>query len=116
IDPQQRIVLEAVWELFERGGQCTRRLAGSQTGVFLAVCHNEYQQLQLREPARLEAWSSTGVARSIVANRLSYSFDLRGPSVTLDTACSSSLVAIHLACQSVASGESTAAVAGGVNL
>jgi len=112
MDPQQRLVLEVAWEALEHGGLAPDNLAGTDTGVFIGVGANDYYKLQLGPPER----GSTGIASSIVANRLSYLLDLRGPSVTLDTACSSSLVAIHLACQSLRSGESNLVLAGGVNI
>jgi acyl transferase domain-containing protein len=95
-----------------------RGLAGSATGVFIgAHSHsNDYRLLQLAQAAGIEAHASTGSAHSILANRISYLLDLRGPSVCVDTACSSSLVAVHLACQSLRTGESDLALAGGVNL
>ena len=118
MDPQQRLLLEVAWEALEQAGQLTDRLRGSQTGVFLGL-HSQsadYYQLQAADPQAIDIYTSTGGAHSIVANRLSYLLDLQGPSLVVDTACSSSLVAIHLACQSLRSGESDLAVAGGVNL
>jgi acyl transferase domain-containing protein len=93
------------------------RLAGSQTGVFVgAPSHSaDYWLLQLAQSADFKV-ATTGSAHSILANRISYLLDLRGPSLTVDTACSSSLVAVHLACQSLRTGECDLALAGGVNL
>ncbi len=88
----------------------------TQTGVFAGACAGEYGYLASADLSQVDAWSGTGGALSIIANRVSYYFDLRGPSVTVDTACSSSLVAVHLACQSLRAGESNLAIAGGVNL
>ena len=119
MDPQQRLLLEVAWEALENAGQAPLRLAGSQTGVFLGISGVDYSQLQIRYgdfPFDIDAYAGTGNAHSIAANRLSYLLDLHGPSLSVDTACSSSLVAIHLACQSLRSGESTLALAGGVNL
>src|SRR5437763_7413364 len=119
MDPQQRLVLEVAWEALEDAGQAPHRLAGSPTGVFLGISGVDYSQLQIRYgdfPFDIDAYAGTGNAHSIAANRLSYLLDLHGPSLSVDTACSSSLVAIHLACQSLRSGESTLALAGGVNL
>ena len=121
MDPQQRLLLETAWEALESGGQVADGpggLAGSATGVFIgAHSHsNDYRLLQLAQAAGIEAHASTGSAHSILANRISYLLDLRGPSVCVDTACSSSLVAVHLACQSLRTGESDLALAGGVNL
>jgi len=118
MDPQQRLLLEVAWEALEAGAQAADRLAGSATGVFIgAHSHSsDYHLLQLAQAAGVEAHASTGSAHSILANRISYLLDLRGPSLTVDTACSSSLVAVHLACQSLRTGESDLALAGGVNL
>jgi acyl transferase domain-containing protein/acyl-CoA synthetase (AMP-forming)/AMP-acid ligase II/acyl carrier protein len=116
MDPQQRLLLEVAWEALEDGGQSFEALAGSQTGVFIGASGCDYGYLQLAETRHSDPHSATGSSPSVLAGRLSYAFDLRGPSVTVDTACSSSLVAIHLACESLRRGESALALAGGVNL
>ncbi|WXB20297.1 SDR family NAD(P)-dependent oxidoreductase [Pendulispora albinea] len=116
MDPQQRLVLEVAWEALEHAGIAAHRLAGSATGVFVGVSLSDYAGLQFADLTRLDAYAGSGSAPCIVANRLSYFGDFRGPSMTIDTACSSSLVAIHGACQSLRSGESDLALAGGVNL
>lgn len=116
MDPQQRMLLEVVWEALEHAGLPSGRLAGSQTGVFIGISSYDYSRLQFSDPAQIDAYAGTGNAHSIAANRLSYLLDLRGPSLAVDTACSSSLVAAHLAAQSLRSGESDLALAGGVNL
>ena len=116
MDPQQRLLLEVAWEALEDAGQTRDALAGTPVGVFVGISHSEYGALQVAAPERIDAYWSTGNALSIAANRISYLFDLRGPSLAVDTACSSSLVAIHLACQSLRRGESTVALAAGVNL
>ena len=119
MDPQQRLLLEVTWEALEDAGQAPHRLAGSQTGVFIGISGVDYSQLQIRYgdfPLDIDAYAGIGNAHSVAANRLSYLLDLHGPSLAVDTACSSSLVAIHLACQSLLRGESTLALAGGVNL
>src|SRR5262249_54008748 len=100
IDPQQRLLLEVAWEAMEDAGLVIEQLAGTRAGVFIGVSSNEYGRLQFSNPALIDAYAGTGNALSITANRLSYLFDLRGPSLAVDTACSSSLVAMHLACQS----------------
>ncbi|HVO48203.1 MAG TPA: type I polyketide synthase, partial [Steroidobacteraceae bacterium] len=118
MDPQQRMLLEVGWEALEDGGQTLERLAGSRTGVFVGISTHDFSDM-VASPANahgIEAHTATGVAPSIAANRLSYVFDLRGPSIALDTACSSSLTAIHLACRSLALDECELALAGGVNL
>ena len=120
MDPQQRLVLEIAWEALEDAGEVPGRLAGTRTGVFVGIGLNDYGRLQVseqeRDPRRIDTYSISGNALCITANRLSYLLDLRGPSMAIDTACSSSLVAIHMACQSLRSGESTLAIAGGVNV
>lgn len=115
MDPQQRLLLETAWEALEDAGQNVDRLAGRPVGVFVGISANDYGRMQ-GDSASLDAYVGTGNALSIAANRLSYAFDFRGPSMAIDTACSSSLVAIHLAAQSLKRGETELAIAGGVNL
>nr|VFJ43004.1 MAG: Acyl transferase domain-containing protein [Candidatus Kentron sp. DK] len=114
IDPQQRLTLEVAWEALENAGIATETLAGSRTGVFVGIMAHDYFDQLL--PVSSNIYFETGNAYSVVANRLSYLWDLRGPSMAVDTACSSSLVAIHQACRSLRQGESELALAGGVNL
>ena len=116
MDPQQRLLLEVAHEALEDAGIPADSLAETQTGVFAGACLGEYGFLASEDLSQVDAWSGTGGALSIIANRVSYFFDLRGPSVTVDTACSSSLVAVHLACQSLRTGDSNLALAAGVNL
>lgn len=120
MDPQQRLLLEVSWEALEQAGIAPSELAGSATGVFVGISNYDYSQLQMRAGSRGETahdpYAGTGNAHSIVANRLSYFLDLRGPSLTVDTACSSSLVAVHVACQHLRHGDCTQAIVGGVNL
>jgi len=116
IDPQQRLLLEVAWEALEDAGQIPDRLAGSRTGVFVGICGSDYGQIVFRNLEGINAYSGTGTALSVVAGRLSYFLDLRGPSVAIDTACSSSLVAVHNACQSLRNRETDLALAGGVSL
>ena len=116
IDPQQRLMLEVTVEALEHAGIPAESLQRSQTGVFVGACVSEYGYLASRDLSQVDVWTGTGGALSIIANRLSYFLDLRGPSLTVDTACSSSLVAVHLACQSLRTGQSELAIAGGVNL
>ncbi|MCY7285478.1 MAG: polyketide synthase, partial [Cyanobacteria bacterium CAN_BIN43] len=115
IDPQQRIVLEVAWEALEDAGQVPGELAGSQTGVFVGIGTHDYSVMLWQNPVN-DPYATTGTGNCIAANRISYALDLRGPSLAIDTACSSSLVAVHLACQSLWQGESTLALAGGVNV
>ncbi|QTE02997.1 type I polyketide synthase [Streptomyces cyanogenus] len=116
MDPQQRLLLEVASEALDHAGRPAYSLEGSDTGVFVGISAVEYGQLTTADPARLTPWTSTGAAGSIIANRLSYVFDLHGPSLTIDTACSSSLVAVHQACRSLGSGECDTALAAGVNV
>jgi amino acid adenylation domain-containing protein len=118
MDPQQRLLLEVTWEALEHAGIAPGVLAGSRTGVFVGVSGADYafDRTAVADPAILDGFFGTGLANSVAAGRLSYTLGLQGPSIAIDTACSSSLVAVHLACQSLRSGESDAALAGGVNL
>jgi myxalamid-type polyketide synthase MxaB len=116
MDPQQRLLLEVTWEALENAGVAPERLAGTQTGVFIGISTDDYYRLQSRDHMIIDSYTGTGTAYSIAANRLSFVFDFRGPSIAVDTACSSSLAAVHLACQSLWHGESSLALAGGVNL
>ena len=116
MDPQQRLLLEVSWEALEHAGIPPGSLRRSQTGVFAGSCLSEYGAIASTDLCQVDGWSNTGGAMSIIANRLSYFLDLRGPSVAVDTACSSSLVAIHLACQSLRTQDSHLAIAAGVNL
>jgi len=116
MDPQQRLLLETAWEALEDAGQVSARWTAKPAGVFVGVCNSDYAWHQISNPEDVEAYTSTGSAYSIVANRLSYLLDLKGPSLVVDTACSSSLVAVHLACQSLRKEECHLALAGGVNL
>jgi len=117
IDPQQRVLLELAWEALEDGGIPPRLLAGTPVGVFIGIFLDEYWDLQRYTDARqIDGHTNTGGTMSIAANRISYVFDFKGPSLSVDTACSSSLTAIHLACQSLYRKECDLALAGGVNL
>jgi len=116
IDPQQRMLLQVAWEAFEDAGMVTQELAGSRTGVFVGANSSDYLQMQLNDPSTIDTYSLVGGSLSIIANRLSYQLDLRGPSMTIDTACSSSLVALHAAVRSLRSGECNVALAAGASL
>ena len=115
MDPQQRILLEESWKALEQGGIDPTSLSAEKVGVYIGVSSNEYADFQ-KENKEVEPYSGTGNALSIIANRLSYFLNLKGPSMSIDTACSSSLVAIHQACQSLEQGEINMAISGGVNL
>ncbi len=115
IDPQQRLLLEVTWEALEDAGQVPSQLAGSSTGVFIGISSRDYTQLTDACLTDLN-YSPTSQNPSIAANRISCHFNFHGPSLAVNTACSSALAALHQACQSLALGESSLAVVGGVNL
>ncbi|MEL6856096.1 MAG: beta-ketoacyl synthase N-terminal-like domain-containing protein, partial [Cyanobacteria bacterium J06607_13] len=115
MDPQQRLLLEVTWEALEDAGQIPEQLRGSKTGVFIGIGTHDYSIMLWQGPVN-DPYATTGTGNCIAANRISYLFDFKGPSLAVDTACSSSLVGIHLACQSLWTGESELAVAGGVNV
>lgn len=116
MDPQQRWALELAWTAIEDAAIRPSALAGSRTGVFMGVCHWDYAELIEKHVTRLDANTPTGIAFSIIANRVSHFLDLRGPSVVNDTACAASLVALHDAVRALQNGTCTLALAGGVNL
>ncbi|RAQ54773.1 polyketide synthase [Aspergillus flavus] len=116
IDPQQRLLLETVYEGLEAAGCRLEDLSGSSTGVFCGVMCDDYRSMVFRDLDTLPQYAATGTSQAIVANRISYFFNLRGPSITVDTACSSSLVAVHLAARALADGDCHLAVAAGTNL
>lgn len=116
MDPQQRLLLELSWQALADGEQRVEQIAGSNTAVFIGIASNDYGNRAVDDLAAVDAYTMTGNTASIAANRLSYNFDFKGPSMAVDTACSSSLVAVHEACKSLLSGESDGAIAGGVNL
>ncbi len=115
MDPQQRLLLEVSWEALEDGGQVLEELEGSSTGVFVGISTHDYSDIQVKDSYIGNSYTNSGGALSIAANRVSYAFNLHGPSMAVDTACSSALVAVHLACRSIWDGESSMALAGGVN-
>jgi acyl transferase domain-containing protein/NADPH:quinone reductase-like Zn-dependent oxidoreductase/acyl carrier protein/NADP-dependent 3-hydroxy acid dehydrogenase YdfG len=116
IDPQQRLLLELAHEAIEDAGLDGARVAGSSAGVFVGGSAWDYLNINLSDPAAVDAYTMTGVTLCSLSNRISYAFDLHGPSFTVDTACSSSLVALHQACEALRGGRMPMALVGGVNL
>ena len=118
VDPQHRLLLETAWEAIEDAGLVLDLERGTDLGVFVGISHNEYQGIQGTpwEHSGIGPHSPTGCAHSIAANRISYCFNLRGPSVAMDTACSSALTAVHAACEHIRAGRGDTALAGGVTV
>ncbi|WP_459618495.1 SDR family NAD(P)-dependent oxidoreductase [Bordetella sp. 2513F-2] len=116
MDPQQRMLLELAWEAIESAGIKPSSLRGSNCGVYVGIASADYAYRLSDDFNAVEASFATGNTSSVAANRLSYVFDLHGPSMALDTACSSALVAFHQACRAIISGEIPQALAGGISL
>ncbi|HKM69366.1 MAG TPA: polyketide synthase, partial [Stellaceae bacterium] len=116
MDPQQRLLLELVWHAIEDAGIPAGKLSGSTAGVYIGASTTDYSDLRFEDPAGADSYFMTGHSLSVLANRISYVFDLHGPSLTVDTACSSSLVALHHACEAIRGERIATAVVGGVNL
>ncbi|THA24095.1 SDR family NAD(P)-dependent oxidoreductase [Streptomyces sp. RKND-216] len=116
MDPQQRLFLQSAWCALEDAGHRPGGLAGSATGLFVGVATHDYDDLLKEHGVASAAHAATGIAHSVLPNRVSYLLDLHGPSEAVDTACSSSLVALHRAVRSLRDGECEMAVAGGVNV
>src|SRR5215471_20219535 len=118
VDPQHRLLLETAWEAIEDAGLVLDLERGTDLGVFVGISHNDYQGIQGNpwDHSGVGPHSPTGCAHSIAANRISYCFNLRGPSVAMDTACSSALTAVYTACEHIRAGRGDVALAGGVTL
>ncbi|MBI4852597.1 MAG: amino acid adenylation domain-containing protein [Acidobacteria bacterium] len=116
IDPQQRLLLETCWEVLENAGIVAEDLMGTNTGVYVGICGQEYLTRVTADIDYIDAYSLLGTVHSAVVGRISYVLGLKGPNFPVDTACSSSLVALHLACQALRQGECESALVGGVNL
>ncbi|EAW16804.1 putative hybrid NRPS/PKS enzyme [Aspergillus fischeri NRRL 181] len=116
MDPQQRLLLETTYEALEAAGYSLEAMNGSKTSVHVGVMNTDFSNIQLRDSEVLPTYNATGTSISILSNRLSYFFNLKGPSVTVDTACSSSLVALHQAVQGLRAGDATSAIVAGANL
>jgi acyl transferase domain-containing protein/NADPH:quinone reductase-like Zn-dependent oxidoreductase/acyl carrier protein len=118
LDPQQRLLLEVTWEALEDGGVVPRDIRGSNTGVYIGgfTMDNQIHLLNVLNRETITTHTAIGSTMGMLSNRLSFAFDLRGPSLTVDTACSSSLVSLHLACVALIRGECEMAISGGVNV
>ena len=115
MDPQQRWLLETAYESLEDAGIPAPSLRGHDVGVFVGIASNDYANVAQSDPKNVDVHTNSGSTLSIASNRISYLMDFKGPAVSVDTACSSALVAINLACESIWSGMSEMALAGGVN-
>nr|ADA69237.1 trans-AT polyketide synthase [Nostoc sp. 'Peltigera membranacea cyanobiont'] len=116
MDPQQRILMELAWQTLENAGITANKVAGTSTGVFVGASGSDYCRVMERVGIPIEAHVATGTSLAALANRISYFFDLRGPSIVIDTACSSSLMAVHQAVQSIRAGECLQALVGGIHI
>nr|QEE83322.1 polyketide synthase 12778 [Alternaria oxytropis] len=116
VDPQQRVLLEVVYEGLESAGLSVQQLRGSKTAIYVGMMSNDYENMLVQDYDTLPMYHGTGTSRALAANRVSYFFDWKGPSFTLDTACSSSLYAVNLAIQALRAGDASLAVASGSNL
>ncbi|KAK6725223.1 hypothetical protein SNK03_003969 [Fusarium graminearum] len=116
MDPQQRMLLEVVYEGLESAGIRMEDTTGSDTSCYVGTFTRDWSDMLMRDPETAPKYSGAGIGSGMQANRVSWFFDWHGPSLTLDTACSSSLVALHLACQSINDGVSKVAVAAGTTL
>ncbi|KAJ5788006.1 hypothetical protein N7457_002996 [Penicillium paradoxum] len=116
MDPQQRLALEVAYEALENGGMRMEDVLGSSIACYMASFTRDYATLRGHDAEDIPMYEGTGNGSAMISNRISWFFDLKGPSLSLDTACSSSLVALHLACQSIRTGESKCAMVGGTNL
>ncbi|KAF6814034.1 hypothetical protein CSOJ01_04267 [Colletotrichum sojae] len=115
-DPKQRIMMEVAYEALENAGMPLQKVAGSQTACYIGSSTSDYRDMVTRDFANWPKYYILGNCEEMISNRISHFLDIHGPSATIQTACSSSLVATHLACQSLLSGESEMAIAGGVGL
>lgn len=116
MDPQQRLLLEMTWEALERGGQIPEHIAGSDCAVYIGIAGTDYADIRQDDVCGANAYFMLGSTHSIAANRISYIFDLKGPSMAVDTACSSALVAMHEAVQAIRAGRSSMAIVGGISM
>ncbi|KAL6097630.1 uncharacterized protein ACO6RY_13126 [Pungitius sinensis] len=115
MDPQQKLLLQCTYRTLEDAGMSMETISGSRTGVYIGLMNRDYEILKSDSPSTISHYNGTGAAMSVAANRLSFTFNLTGPSLAIDTACSSSLVALHLACQAIKHGDCGMAFCGGVS-
>ena len=116
MDPNQRLMLEVAYEAFENAGLPLDTIAGTNTSCYIGNFTTDYREMLFRDPDAMPLYCMSGLGHELISNRVSWFYDLRGPSFTLGTACSSSLVAVHQGCQSLRTGESNTAIVGGSNL
>uniref|UniRef100_A0A3Q3VTC9 Uncharacterized protein n=1 Tax=Mola mola TaxID=94237 RepID=A0A3Q3VTC9_MOLML len=114
MDPQQKLLLQCTYRALEDAGIAMESISGSRTGVYIGLMNRDFEMLQSKSSAAITHYNGTGTAMSMAANRISFTFNLTGPSFAIDSACSSSLVALHLACQAIKQGDCEMALCGGV--
>ncbi|GAB0184818.1 mycocerosic acid synthase-like [Grus japonensis] len=115
MDPQQKLLIECTYKALEDAGVPVEAVSGTKTGVFVGLMNRDYEIVTSRAVNDINHYDGTGTAMSIAANRVSFTFNLTGPSLTIDTACSSFLFALHYALRAIKSGDCEAAICGGVN-
>ncbi|XP_066171806.1 phthioceranic/hydroxyphthioceranic acid synthase-like [Sylvia atricapilla] len=115
MDPQQKLLIECTYKALEDAGVPVESVSGTKTGVFIGLMNRDYEVITSRAVSEMNHYDGTGAAMSIAANRVSFTFNLTGPSLTVDTACSSFLFALHYALRAIKSGDCEAAICGGVN-
>ncbi|XP_047424438.1 highly reducing polyketide synthase frbB [Mugil cephalus] len=115
MDPQQKLLLQCTYKALEDAGIAMESISGSRTGVYIGLMNRDYEMLRNNCPSAITHYNGTGTAMSVAANRISFFFNLTGPSFAIDSACSSSLVALHVACQAIKQGDCEMALCGGVN-
>ena len=116
MDPNQRLMLEIVYEALENAGLSLTSVAGTNTGCYIGNFGSDYREMIFGDRDSIPKYSMSGLGHELISNRISWFYDLKGPCFTLGTACSSGLVALHQACQSISTGETSSAIVGGSNL
>ncbi|KAM4606555.1 phenolphthiocerol/phthiocerol polyketide synthase subunit C-like [Polymixia lowei] len=115
MDPQQKLLLQCTYRALEDAGMAMETISGTRTGVYIGLMNRDYERLLNNSPSTITHYNGTGTTMSVAANRISFTFNLTGPSFTIDSACSSSLVALHSACQAIKQRDCEMAVCGGVS-